>query len=207
MVNGDYAAQDIDGAIKLIRKVQQVDKVNLLGWSFGTISSSRMVKIHPNWVNSLILYAPIYHGLGLAAPTLDYQPFTTAAALSDFQKDAHTQQIITAIAESAVVNQYLAQCRQYDGAGSVNGCRKDLFESSSVTLFDPRAITMPTLLVAGTKDPYINWESDIPYLVKTMPNPKNRVIKIVGASHVLMLEQPYYHLFQQDVLKFLLENN
>lgn len=207
IVNGDYAAKDIAGAVNLIRNNEHVSKLNLLGWSFGTISGSRMVKAYPEWINSLILYAPIYHGKGLPTPTKGYQAFSDAAALSDFQINSQTKQIIASIAESPVVQQYLAQCRQYDGMGSVNGCRKDLFQPSQITLFDPKALTMPVLIIAGTNDPYVNWQHDIPYLSKVMPNKNNAVIKIDGASHILMLEQPYYHFFQNSVLHFLRDNN
>lgn len=206
-VNGDYAAQDIIGAVNIIRRDQRVEKVNLLGWSFGTISTSRAVKAYPNLINSLILYAPIYHGMGLPIPNNDsYQKFTDKAALSDFQHDNQTKQIISSIAEPQVIQQYLTQCHKYDIKGSANGCRKDLFQAKNISLFDPKALTMPVLIIGGTNDPYIDWKNDIPYIIKEMPNQNNRIVKIEGASHILMLEKPFYKLFQKSIINFLKEN-
>ncbi|MCE3268084.1 MAG: putative hydrolase [Burkholderiales bacterium] len=207
IVNSNYAANDIAGAVNLIRKYEHIEKINLLGWSFGTISSSIMAKKYTNWVNTLILYAPIFHAQGSRIIKDDYQKYTDEAALSDFQRDNQTKQIISTIAESGVIKQYLASTWQYDGNGSANGCRKDLFQLKNIALFDPKALTMPVLAIAGTNDPYVNWKNDIPYMSKVMPNKNNRIVKIEGASHILMLEKPYYHLFQKSILDFLENNN
>ena len=43
--------------------------------------------------------------------------------------------------------------------------------------------------------------------MNTMPNKNNKLIVIRGASHMLMLEKPYYHIFQENILEFLNKNN
>lgn len=205
MVNSDYAAKDIQGAVSLILAKEHVGKINLLGWSAGTITGSRMVKLDPQVINSLILYAPIYHAHGINTPQNSYQQFTDAANLSDFQKESQSNQVNFNIAESAVVNQYLIQSQKYDGSGSPNGIRKEL--AQPVALFDPKALDIPVLVIVGTNDHYIDRKNDIPYMMSVMPNKNKELVVIDGGSHIMMLEKPYYHTFQNSILKFLNKND
>lgn len=202
-VNGEYAANDIISAIDFIRKKEKVDKINLLGWSFGTISTSLAAAKKQEWINSLILYAPIYHGLGLPLPQSDYQVFSPNSTEDDFQKIPGKNIIDPTITDKRLFNLYKKQCEFFDGLGSPNGTRRDLFQSGSVELFNPSQLSMPVLLIAGTNDPYVIWDKDIPTLMKLLPNPKSKVIKIEGGSHIVMLEKPYHNEFQNAVLDFL----
>lgn len=205
IVNSDYAAKDIKGAVDLILAKEHTSKVNLLGWSAGTITSSKMVKLDPHVINSLVLYAPIYHAHGVSVPQTSYQKFTDAADISDFQKESQNGNVNFNIVESAVVNQYLIQSRKYDGSGSPNGIRKEI--SQPTALFDPKALNVPVLVIVGTKDGYIDRTTDIPYMMSVMPNKNNQLVVIDGGSHMMMLEMPYYHIFQNSVLEFLNKNN
>ena len=77
--------------------------------------------------------------------------------LSDFQRESQSQHIDYTLVESEVVNRYLEQCRKYDGNGSPNGIRKEMYQQDkSVTLFDPSALTMPVLVIGGANDGYIS---------------------------------------------------
>ncbi|MES2614330.1 MAG: alpha/beta hydrolase [Bdellovibrionota bacterium] len=205
IVNGKYASEDVLAAINFIRQKEKVDKINVLGWSFGTISCSLAAAKHPNWINSLILYAPIHHGLGLPPPQTDYQKFSPLSTEDDFQKLPGKNTINPAITDTNLFNLYRKQCQMYDGAGSPNGCRKDLFQSKSVELFKPSLLLIPTLVIAGDQDSYVNWEKDIPPIMKLLPNPKSKAVEIRGGSHVVMLEKPYHNQFQLEVWNFLMQ--
>ncbi len=41
----DYAAKDIATAVNYIRTVGNVENINLLGWSWGTVTASRMTAL------------------------------------------------------------------------------------------------------------------------------------------------------------------
>ena len=66
MPNSDYAAEDAAAAAAEILKVSGQKKLDVLGWSWGTVTSSRFVARHPEMVKKLVLYAPIMVGLGAA---------------------------------------------------------------------------------------------------------------------------------------------
>jgi pimeloyl-ACP methyl ester carboxylesterase len=205
VVNGEYAAEDIAAAVASIRQEQKVAKVNLLGWSFGTISTSLMAAKHPTWINKLILYAPIYHGLGLPAPINAYQSFSLKAAAEDFQKEEGGDTLDPSITDPKLLVQYLKQAQLYDGKESPNGTRQDLFQEKTVALFNPAQLTMPVLVIGGKRDPYLNWPKDIPFIMQILPHKKSRLVTIAGAGHLLMLEQPYHRRFQKAVWDFMSE--
>ncbi len=57
--DSDYATEDINAAVKAIINETGVDRIDVLGWSWGTVTTGRFVAKHPEHVNRLILYAPI----------------------------------------------------------------------------------------------------------------------------------------------------
>jgi len=189
--------------VKWIDQTYKVKKVNILGWSWGTITTSWFAAKYPELVNRLVLLSPIYHGFGVPAPTKNYQPFDLKSTEDDFPKIAGTDQVDFNKIDKRVVNTYLQEVQAVDGAGSPNGGRKDLSQDRSVALFDPTRLTMPVLVIGGTDDPYIDWNKDIPYVFSSLPNPVKKLVKMDDAKHALMLEKNYYQAFQKDVIEFL----
>jgi len=202
IVNSDFAADNIATVVKWIQETQRVKQVNVLGWSWGTVTTSRFAEKHPDWVHRLVLYAPIYRGFGIPLPTQGYQPFSDEAALNDFPKVTGTNNIDFNQVEKSVVDTYLKQSQDIDGAGSPNGGRRDLSQDRSVPLFNPSRLTMPVLIIGGSADPYLNWKQDIPYIYATLPNTNKKLVKLDGAMHGLMIEKNYYHVFAQELYDF-----
>ena len=69
-------------------------------------------------------------------------------------------------------------------------------------LIDLEKITVPTLVICGDKDPYLNYDA-----VNASPErlPEGSELKIIpGGSHILLYEKNCYKEFQDDVVRFLL---
>ena len=64
MVDSDYAAEDIHAAMGKIIRETGLERIDLLGWSWGTVTVSRFAAMHPEMIDRLILYAPILCGIG-----------------------------------------------------------------------------------------------------------------------------------------------
>ena len=201
IVNTAYAAEDIAAVAGYIREKEQVDQIDLLGWSWGTATSSQMVTTHASWIRKLILYAPITSGYDGEKPVQDWHRNTWAHAASDFQlkNDAIDYSII----EKPVASLFLANCWKYDQDASPNGGRKDLFKGSSEKLILAGSLKVPTLFIGGDRDPYLKW-NEIESIYSQHPEKdKSLMIKIKGGAHALMMEKPYYRLFRNEVLLFL----
>ena len=56
----DEAVGDIDAAVDFIRRRRQVERINLIGWSWGTVVMGRYAATHSQKVDRLVLYAPVW---------------------------------------------------------------------------------------------------------------------------------------------------
>lgn len=57
---GAHAIADVGAAVDFIRQRRGVERVNLLGWSLGTITMGRYAATHPEHVHKVVLYAPAW---------------------------------------------------------------------------------------------------------------------------------------------------
>lgn len=201
MPNSDYAAEDIAAAAKFILGKSGEKSLDVLGWSWGAVTSGRFAAKYPEMVRKLVLYAPIVAGLADVEVTAPFNHNTWIHAAGDFQVNAD-KTINYDITEPEVVSTFQSNCWRYDKESSPNGGRRDLLVSQEKRLIPTEKLTMPVLIIAGSKDDYVS-----PELCKeafeTLSNRKSRIEIIEGAAHVMMIEKPYYKQFRSKVLSFL----
>ncbi len=200
IVDSDYAADNIHYAVDEILDLTGKNRIDVLGWSWGTVTTSRFVSNHPEAVDKLVLYAPIVSGVGESNVDTDYHENSWDNAVSDFQLNSDGT-INEAIVEPAVVEYFASGCWKNDGAGSPNGPRKDICVDESVELIDMSKIGVPTLLIYGDSDPYLNYEL-IDRGYQELPEGSAREV-LSGAAHCAYIEKPFYHDFQNTVISFL----
>lgn len=198
--DSDYAAEDINAAVEKIVEATGQQKIDVLGWSWGTVTAGRFAAKHNEHINKLVLYAPILCGIGKYDVTEPFHHNTWEHAADDFQKDEQGN-IDHAIVDPAVVEMFCSGCWHYDKDSSPNGGRRDVCVDSSELLVDLDKITVPTLVICGDKDPYLDYG-----LVKGCLDhlPDGSKLEIIeGGSHVVYIEKPCYHLFQDKLIDFL----
>lgn len=200
MPDSNYAAEDIAQAAEKILSLTGQKKLDVLGWSWGTVTSALFAEKHPEMVNKLVLYAPIITGLGQSDVTNAYNHNTWEHAAGDFQvgKDG---EIDYSIAEPNVVNAFQSNSWRYDKDSSPNGGRKDLLVNNDQLLIHFDQIKVPTLAIGGDKDPYLNLDAIEKELSKLPEGSKFELIP--GAAHAMMMEKPYYQRFREQVADFL----
>ncbi|MBQ7593480.1 MAG: alpha/beta hydrolase [Synergistaceae bacterium] len=202
--NSDYAAEDIHAAVMLILDKSGRKSLNVLGWSWGTVTSGRFAAKYPELVKKLVLYAPIVAGLGDIEVKTAFNHNTWVHAAGDFQVNSDGS-INYDIVEPEVVNAFQSNCWRYDRDSSPNGGRRDLLVAPDKRLIPTAGLKMPVLLIAGSKDDYVS-----PELCKeafdTLPDKNSRLEIIDGAAHAMMMEKPYYKIFREKVLDFLRAN-
>ena len=200
MPDSDYAAGDIRYAVEAIVRETGQDKINLLGWSWGTVTVSRFASQHPEHVDRIVLYAPILSGVGACDVTEPFHRNTREHAAEDFQRNAKGDFDLT-ITEPALIEMWCAGCLDYDGEQSPNGGRRDICVAESEELIDLTKLRAPTLVICGDRDPYLNYDR-----IKTAPEllPEGSALEMItGASHAAFVELPYYHVFADRLLRFL----
>ncbi len=200
MPDSAYASEDVNAAVERIVEVSGHDKIDVLGWSWGTVTSSLFAKNHPEHLNRLVLYAPILSGLGEVDVNEPFHANDWEHAASDFQLDAEGNYDPN-ITDPVMVEMYCSSCWHYDKDSSPNGGRRDLCVGTDVELIDLSAIHVPTLVIHGDADPYLNYDL-LATVQDKLPEGSKHVV-IPGGAHVVMYEKPYYHEFQDAVADFL----
>ena len=200
MVDSDYAAEDIHAAAEKIIGETGQERIDVLGWSWGTVTVSRFAAEHPEMIGRLILYAPILNGIGDAEVTEPFHHNTWEHAADDFQRrpDGSFDESIT---DPAVLEWFCSGCWHYDGESSPNGGRRDLCVDSSHLLIELTQIRTPTLVICGDQDPYLDYHL-VNRCLEDLPEDSDLEI-IPGGSHVVYLEKPWYHDFQERLMRFL----
>ena len=200
MPDSDYAAEDIDAAVELIVEKSGQDKIDLLGWSWGTVTASRYAAKHSEHLNRLVLYAPILSGLGNYEVDEDFHHNTWEHAADDFKRDQNGN-FDYAITEREMIEMFCSSCWHYDGEQSPNGGRRDICVGQNEKLIDLSKITVPTLVICGGSDPYLNYNL-VRSSLDELPE-GSRLEVIEGGAHVIMYEKPYYKEFQNKLIAFL----
>ncbi len=198
--DSDYAAEDIHAAVDRICEMSGQSRIDLLGWSWGTVTTSRCAAKYPEHIRRLVLYAPILCGIGASEVTEPFHHNTWAHAAGDFQCTRQGM-IDYSVADPVVVEMLCSSSWHYDGEYSPNGGRRDICVDASQALIDPERISTPTLVICGDRDPYLNYDR-INAVLRDLPE-HSRLEVIKGASHVAFLEKPYHRDFQDRLFGFL----
>lgn len=198
--DSDYAAEDISAAVEKITQITGQNKIDLLGWSWGTITASKYASRHNERINKLVLYAPIMSGIGKCDVREPFHHNTWEHAAEDFQRNKNGI-IDFSITDPMIVELWCSNCWHYDGDKSPNGGRRKICVDASEKLIDLSQLKIPTLIICGDKDPYLNYKLIENSLTQL---PKGSEIKIIkGGSHVVFMEKPFHKDFQEKLINFL----
>ena len=195
-----YAAGDIDAAVERIVRETGADRVDILGWSWGTMTAGKYAAGHPLHLGRLVLYGPVLVGLEGDVGDAPFSHNTWEGAAEDFQRrpDGRFDEAVT---DPVVIDLFCSRCWRYDGDSSPNGWRRDAFAGPSERLIDLDSIDAPTLVICGIRDPYMNWDA-VNHALEHLPE-GSRLEIIAGGSHIMLYEKPYYREFQDRVVRFL----
>jgi pimeloyl-ACP methyl ester carboxylesterase len=205
------AVEDIDAAVDFIRRRRHVDKVGLIGWSWGTVIMGRYAATRGEKVDRLVLYAPVWQRRteSAAARGADMRTAyrlvdvgaTKSRWLAGVRQDKQEQLIPPGWFES-----WVAANLATDPWGSAQ--RPPVMRAPNGGLpapqpsgewrppYDPAAIRVPTLLVKG------EWDADAPaYMAQTLfpllvNTPAKEYVEIGEGTHSIMLERNRMRLFR-----------
>jgi pimeloyl-ACP methyl ester carboxylesterase len=188
----ESAVGDIAAAVDYITKERGVDKISLLGWSWGTQVTGLYTMRNPEKVGKLILYAMAWKGRperkSMPLPKEQYRINTEAAARSDFIEGQY---------EADVVEKYVREALA--APQSPNGSTVD-----SITKFpilQPEQIKVPTLVIYPEKDFLATKNETLEFFGKLGTNYKSYAF-LPDGGHAIMLEKNHKK-FQSVVLGFL----
>ena len=197
----DYAAENAAIAAERILALRGFDKLDLFGWSWGGLTAGKLAISRPDLIRRLVLYAPLTFGMKDKRVELPFISNTWAHAADDFQV-TESGEIDSDITEPEVADLYVSDCRRFDRDTSPNGGRREIFISPEKRILAAELINMPTLVISGTHDQYCSVESSRSTYA-LLPNKDSKLIIVEGASHMMMIEKPFYRAFRKTVADFL----
>jgi pimeloyl-ACP methyl ester carboxylesterase len=212
LVRTATAVKDVATAVDFIRKRRGVDKINLLGWSWGTTIMGWYTAQNNAKVNKLVLYAPQW--LRTTASLVSTGPGKVPAYRAVSREAAKTRWL-TGVPEDKKATlipagwyeAWEAATFATDPQGAKqnppvlrapNGVVADGLEhwSAGKPLYDPGDIRVPTLLA------HAEWDQDLPnymlyaYFEKLTNAPYKRYVQIGEGTHTVIMEKNRMQLFQ-----------
>lgn len=209
------AARDVGTAVDSILARRHVDKLNLMGWSWGTATMGLYTSQHNDKVARLVQYAPIWlfentPALGgdqkLGAYRLVSRDSAKARWLKGVPEDKQatlippgwfeawadatwaTDPTAAATGKLRAPNGVIADVRAYWQAGKPE--------------YDPADITVPTLVI------HAEWDADLPsyqaraYFARLTHAPYKRFVELGEGTHTIIMEKNRMQFFR-EVMAFL----
>jgi pimeloyl-ACP methyl ester carboxylesterase len=179
-VTTQVAANDVDAVVDYIRKLRGVDKVHLLGWSWGTTVTGLFTMQHPEKVKRLVLYAPpVWRAPRGQAPTAEFRTVTPDTSRGLFEPAA---------SDASAIDAWVKEVGQW-GPKAPNGVLVDLLTKMPIT--DPAKITAPTMIILGDLDRLTPIsQPELPGFFAALPNTDKQLIIVPGAGHALTVQKP-----------------
>ncbi|MFL5028483.1 MAG: alpha/beta hydrolase [Xanthobacteraceae bacterium] len=222
IVRGDTAVKDIGTAVDFILARRNVPRLNLMGWSWGTVTMATYTTQNPRKVERLVLYAPgwirqtaslVQAGPG---PLGAYRTVTREQALQRWMTGVPEDKK-AALIPAGWFDAWADATFATDPEGAKatppvlrapNGVVQDSNEywSAGKAYYDPAKITVPTLLVQA------EWDRDLPpYMAQTLfpllvNAPGKRYVMLPEGTHTIIMEKNRLMLFEA-VQQFLDEAN
>lgn len=206
IVRTPVAVRDVGSAATFIRSRRGIDKINLIGWSWGTTLMSRYASENLAHVNKLVLIAPQWlrttpSAADSGGPLGAYRIVERSAAKSrwlngvpDDKKDAILPAAwFDAWAEATFAKTGLGPDKLRAPNGTVQDSRE--YWASGKPLYDPALLTVPVLIV------HADWDRDCPIdmaqtvFSKLTAAPYRRWVEIGGGTHSVFMEKNRWQVF------------
>lgn len=211
IVRTSVAVKDVGSAVDFIRKRRGVEKINLLGWSWGTTIMGWYTAQNNAKVNKLVLYAPQW--IRTTASLVTTAP-GKLAAYRTVSRDAAKARWLTGVpedkkatlipagwfeawADATFATDPVGAKQSPQVLRAPNGVVADGNEywSAGKPVYDPADIRVPTFLA------HAEWDADLPnymlyaYFEKLANAPYKRYVQIGEGTHTVIMEKNRLQLF------------
>jgi pimeloyl-ACP methyl ester carboxylesterase len=206
IVRTPVAVRDVATAVAFIRDRRGIDRLNLIGWSWGTTLMSRYASDHSETVAKLVLIAPQWlrstpsaadAGGTLGAYRVVDRSAAKARWLAGVAEDKQDALLPAAWFDAWANATFATSSLGPDKLQAPNGTVQDSreFWAAGRPLYDPGRITAPVLIV------HAEWDRDCPMDMaqtvfgKLSAAPYRRWVEIGEGTHSVFLERNRWQVF------------
>jgi pimeloyl-ACP methyl ester carboxylesterase len=188
-VTTEAAARDIEAVAQFIRGLRNVDRVHLIAWSWGAQAGGLVAQRHPDWVNRLVLNAPLLDLQEGAPPSEQFRTNNEAGLTRVFHPTTQVPGVVQAFLQAAL---------QWDPQPP-NGVLVDW--RTDPMKMNPSQLTMPILVIYGADDVItpLSGPNVYPFFRDLAATDKKFVV-VPNAGHSLFMEQPRERWYQEVLL-------
>jgi pimeloyl-ACP methyl ester carboxylesterase len=206
------ALEDVGITVKFALDHYGESKLDLIGFSWGTIPCARYAGENPDKIAHLALYAPIHSETrplwsGSESERLGAYRLVSLSDIAERWEDElpkglaasvfRDEPIFPIVFEVIAALDPTARSRRPYAFRCPNGALKDLMDLvNGKRLFDPTKLTMPVLLVRGNGD-LTSTDADARNLLSLIPSPVKHYRVITPGSHFLCIERNRRTLYQE----------
>ncbi|WP_407519647.1 alpha/beta hydrolase [Methylobacterium oryzisoli] len=208
----ETAAKDVGSAVEAILKRRNIERLTLIGWSWGTTIMATYTTQNPDKVARLVLYAPQWIR---TTPSLVQTGPGPIPAYRTVRKDQARERWLNGVPEDKkaglIPAGWFEQWADATWASdpesgksdppllrAPNGTVADTAEfwNAGKPVYDPARITVPVLLVAA------EWDRDTPaYMRQTLfpllvNAPTKRMVELGEGTHTIIMERNRLDLFR-----------
>src|SRR6266850_8085245 len=210
IVTTDVAVKDVGSAVDFILQRRGVSKVNLMGWSWGTVIMAAYAAEHADKVARLVLYGPQWLepspatsspplGAYVAAPMALSRERIQIGAPDDRKHDLIPGSWFEAWSTAALATDPVGSRQNPPVLRSPAGVSQDRLEfwRQGKPYYNPQRISAPTLIAVA------EWDRATPIegaqeLFRQLPSgPGKRLVEVGEGTHLLMLEKNRMQLFEE----------
>jgi alpha-beta hydrolase superfamily lysophospholipase len=210
IVNTEVAIADFGTVVDHILARRTVSRINVMGWSWGTVIAGAYAARHSAKIESLVLYAPLWVRQNPGGLRLDgsaYRMVTMEGARqrwlagvpADRQKELIPAGVFEAWWKANMEADPVGAKQTPPVVRAPNGALADGLRTweADTRYYDPSTITVPTLLVVG------EWDVDTPpsmaqaLLARLTGAPARRLVIIGEATHTMLLERNRLQLYRE----------
>ena len=223
--------RDLGAVVDYIRKKRGVNKVTLIGWSWGAMTAGYYSSLHSENVRKLVMYAPAYAfalhtnlgpGSGLQNKRKPYEfnyalgAYRTASTAQNTARwdgeipvadksQYRDPELPAAFWEACMATDPTSQSRNPPALRAPNGVLEDTFmQETGRRMWNASSIYAPVLVIAGEYDTW-SYPEDREGLMRDLTNaPSKKSVLIKDATHFVLFEKQRLEFFN-EILKFLKE--
>ena len=209
----EEAMRDVDAVVEFVKKRRSIDKVSLIGWSWGTAIMQWYVSLNSHKVEKLVLYAPVWIRTTASlvqtgpGPTPAYRSVSMAQAKARWltgvapakQADLIPAGWFEKWAEATSASDPVGAKQNPPVLRAPNGVVADglKYWAKGVIPWKPEDIKVPVLLIKA------EWDVDTPATMaqnlfpKLTGAPYKRYVEIGEGTHTVIMEKNRMSLFRE----------
>jgi pimeloyl-ACP methyl ester carboxylesterase len=212
IVTTDVAIKDVSAAIDFILQRRGLAKLNLMGWSWGTVIMGAYTADRADKVDRLVLYAPVWLtpppppaatsrplGAYVAAPMAIARDRLQAGAPADRKDDLMPAGWADAWSAATLATDPVGSKQDPPVLRSPAGVTQDRqdYWDAGKPYYDPGRIKVPTLVIVAEWDRVTPGEGAQALFHKLPSGPDKRLVEIGEGTHFVMVEKNRMQLFQE----------